>query len=415
MRLFTVTPVTAALAAVLALGGCTSGEAVGPAVGDGSNIALSVAPLQLTGVGDATYRVVVVNGATPTPETVFDVTLTSSRYGDGAGALTYVGPCDASANPNVVTLELLELRDDADAVIPETAYRRPPAVSQALDCRPNADVAVTFDLTILRSGEQGFFDVAVEFSDIFCSAKLDCLDAFLHNGDTRDTTVVVAWACASGTGEQTWLYMNPVVVTCDDGTQLTVAPGAAPGNQGGLAPYFFQAAVYRGREDLPGVDKCYWNTAIGVDEAALVAGLNCAVTASTTAGDAQWPQGKTPPNSVYPYIGWNVPIVTNGALACGQHAIDVPGSGVATAYTDAETGARFTFAMACDEDADVTEVVANGVACATAVGQGETVEFTPLGGDRIAVNVSGTLSTSMRLPAGLALATECCQDLCCMP
>ena len=66
----------------------------------------------------------------------------------------------------------------------------------------NTDVAVQFDITMARQADQGFFDVAVQFKDIFCSAKLDCQNAdgsdleLLHTpAGARDMTVVLGFAC----------------------------------------------------------------------------------------------------------------------------------------------------------------------------------------------------------------------------
>lgn len=407
-----LSPFTAAAAlaasSLLALGACQNDVTSTPTA-TGAQVEVVVAPLSLTGVGDASYAITVVNAG---GEPVFAVTASSSRYGDGAGALTYVGPCDASANPNAVTVELLELFDLSGEPLEAGSWRQPGPVTRSVACREDADVAVDFDLTILRAANVGFFDIAVEFSDVFCSAKLDCVDAFLHNGGERDATVIVAVACTSGEGSPTWLHMDPVVVACDDGTQLTVNPGLPEGNQGGLAPYFFEAATYRGRQDLPGIDSCYWNTAVGVDEAALPAGLECTLTAAATAGTAAWPMGSTPAGAVYPFIAWEVPIVVDGALVCGQHAVDVAGSGVATTYTSGEQPRHFPFTMACGADVAVTS---NGVVCGTSVGQGDAVEFISLGGGEVAVNVGGVQSEAMRLPEGLALASSCCQDHCCAP
>ncbi len=398
-------------AAGVAAGGCGEGVREGAGPARAGRVAVAVAPLTLSGVGNVTYRLTVQNGASPA-DTVFEVEVDADRFGDGRGGVAYVGPCDAADNPNRVTIEILTLEDEAGQVIDEAGWRDPTPVSLTVACVENADVAVDFDLTILRDAEQGFFDVAVELSDIFCSAKLDCVDALLHNGAERDTTVVVAWACTAGPGQQSWLYMDPVVVWCSDGTQLTVSPGGALGNQGGLAPYFFQSALYRGAEALPGLDKCYANTAIGVDLEAMPADLDCHVRAAATAAEARWPMGNTPAGAVYPYVVWDVPIVEDGVLVCGKHAVDQPDSGVRTTYTTVSQGHHFAAAMSCT---DTPVVEPTGLVCQTGLGDGDAVELIDRGGQAIEIVVGGISMGMKQLPDGYALATECCQDVCCTP
>ena len=128
-----------------------------------------------------------------------------------------------------------------------------------------------------RAANQGFFDVAVEFDDIFCSAKLDCLDSqggplkLLFDPDTgaRGQTVVVAWACTAGIGAETWLYEDNLVVSCfdeDTGEPLgswAYDPSLGPGNAGpGQAPFVFETGIYRTVTESTGVSS--WNVALGV-------------------------------------------------------------------------------------------------------------------------------------------------------
>src|SRR5690606_28057069 len=135
----------------------------------------------------------------------------------------------------------------------------------------------TFSLTILRSANQGFFDVAVEFDDIFCAAKFDCRDedgdplVLLHdaNGE-RAETAVLAFACTGGgEADSTHLYLSDVDVTCG-GATATIDPSAGPGNlpagaiTGDAGGFVTGAATYRGAEQL-GYAKRYWNLAIRLD------------------------------------------------------------------------------------------------------------------------------------------------------
>ena len=118
---------------------------------------------------------------------------------------------------------------------PET-YRNPTPVTRDVACAPNADVAVAFDMTVVREAQQGFFDVAVTFQDIFCSAKLDCEKdgadgpeplTLLFNPLTgaREATAVLAFSCTAGPdAPATYLHLDDLRIGCTDGTTVLVHP-----------------------------------------------------------------------------------------------------------------------------------------------------------------------------------------------
>ncbi|PKN58968.1 MAG: hypothetical protein CVU56_03225 [Deltaproteobacteria bacterium HGW-Deltaproteobacteria-14] len=343
-----------ALSFVVALGTGCAEDAVGPA----GRVAISVAPLSYPGVTNATYTLEVRNAG---DDVVFTRTVDSRGYGSGDGSASYVGPCDADAgaNPNTVTLTLTGLYAGAGGAveIPATSYHNPGPLTRSVACAPNADVAVIFDVTLARQANQGFFDVAVAFSNVFCSAKLDCVDAdgdpllLLHDADgARARTVVVGLACTgdAASGGETWLYHDAVTVTCTDGTAL-VDPSAGPGNlsegQGiqstGTAP-LFGAAVYRGTEQL-GFNKRYWNVLVGLAPTA----AGCTVTTAATASPDAFDDGRTPAGTTWPYIDWDVDVTAagTGALACTTHPVNgaAPHDGVATLYSGVDTPESFTF------------------------------------------------------------------------
>jgi|GEM_PF-925277 len=346
----------APLAAALFLFACAEAPDGGP----GGRIALSVAPLSYPGVTNATYTLEVRNKS---GQTVFTRALDSLGYGGGDGSLSYVGPCDAdpAENPNTVHLTLTGLfaGGGGSAEIPATSYHNPGELTRSATCDPNADTPVTFDLTIARAANQGFFDVAVAFENIFCSAKLDCVDddgatlELLHQaGGGRGRTVALGLACTGDTSldGETYLYRDAVVVTCAAGT-ATVDPSAGPGNltegagitSTGTAP-LYAAAVYRGEEQL-GFNKRYWNVLLGVNDAA----TDCTVTTTATASPDPLVAGQTPPGSTWPYIDWDVAITgTAGVRACTTHPLDGedPNDGVATMYADPDAPEVFTFSFA---------------------------------------------------------------------
>lgn len=130
-----------------------------------------------------------LNGGTPDTDA-----LCSDRFGNGAGgALSYVGPCDADgqADPgdadgermNSVTVWFDGLYGASGGYIDPNGTQgwQNPCVDAAgaevgctLDvlCEENADARVAFDFTVMREANQGFFDIAVSFEDVFCSAKV---------------------------------------------------------------------------------------------------------------------------------------------------------------------------------------------------------------------------------------------------
>ncbi|TNF30476.1 MAG: hypothetical protein EP329_13700 [Deltaproteobacteria bacterium] len=378
----------------------------------GARVAIAVAPLDLPGIGDATYTVTVRNGG---DEVVWTREVTSSAYGDGSGAFSYVGPCDADLASNTVTIELTHLYASGGAE--RFDFDNPGPLSRVAVCRADTDTPVTFDITLVREANQGFFDVAVSFADIFCSAKLDCIDQFLYNAaGERDQTVIVALACTTGAGTATILHLDNLEVDCSDGTQTQIVPTAGPGNTGQTGAHVFQVATYRGAEQLAPYQKCYWNTAIGLDMASFAGDTttDCTLRTRASASEIGWLDGQTPEDATWPYIQWEVPLVTDGALVCSQHQVNVPGSGVTTEYA-VPGGARVRFAAAmpcstCVAGSCVASL--QGKLCTGQLaGVADPVVFreTPEG---VVVAIGSAESAATPLPDGYTLE-GCCADPCC--
>jgi hypothetical protein len=345
--------------------GC--GEGVSVPVG--TSVVVGVAPLSLPGLAKVCYDLRVANGAGGLGDIVWSRgtpglnggvgdpgALCSDRFGSGAGGdLSYVGPCDADGpggtRTNSVTLWLDGLYGEGGTYLaPSQGWSNPCATGCTLDmvCQESADVSVTFDLTILRQADQGFFDVAVTFDDIFCSAKLDCLEPllFLPGTSLRDTTAVLAFACTAGTDSDTILLRDPITVTC--GTEVTVIdPAAGRGNLYGVDPEpddaVWQAAVYAGQETLScgaaPCNKLYWNVALGFDAAT----AGCRVSTRATAGPiAALSEGQTPEATTWPVITWDHALTgPTGGLACASHPLNGAPAGVATSYTAVDSPATF--------------------------------------------------------------------------
>ena len=406
------------------LGACGEQQATAPAAT--SRLAIAVAALELPGVGDADYTLQIYNGdpSDGATELVAEAAhLASSRYGDGAGALAYVAPCDASTGTNHVRLILESLSDAGGTPIDPATYLNPTPVTKAAPCVANADTPVNFNLTVMRQANQGFFDVAVSFTNIFCSAKFDCVDendaplVLLHGPDgDRAATMVMAFACTSGMGSTTWLHFSDAQVVCGlgDTTTAYVSPAGPDGNQGPLAPLFFQRALYVGDEQLTGYDKCYWNQAFGLEDPAP---LNCRLIADATASVGSWAAaaGRSPADTVYPYIHFEVPFTdAEGKLACGRHALNGGDLRVTTRYTDF-IGATFAYERRCGDGAEEPHPIVEvpHVTCGADVvgtGSSDSVLFDSASGVSVAIN--GDRSPSYALPDGLTLGT-CCLNPCC--
>ena len=407
-------------AAIVALG-LMACSGTGEPNARGPRVAIDIAPLSLPDVGDACYRLTVDNGA---GQTVWQAPhVCSKRFGDGRGDITWIGSCDAASNDNVVRVELEDLFTAGGATIDRATYQNPcghsdngnddgfAACSRSVRCVEDADVTVAFDLTVMRDAKQGFFDVAVEFEDVFCSAKVDCQSSLLTRpgAEERGPTVVLGFACTSGQGQPTWLHMSDVAVVCGD-TWTWLDPHAGPGQLGAQSAAVWQLATYRGQEQLPGLDKCYWNLAIGLDVATggvEPAARDCRLVGYATAsqgpfGDAR----RSPVGTVHPYVAFEVPLTDGDAgFVCGEQSLNVPGSGVATRYTGTD-GKDFPWEWQCDAATTLTE---SRVLCGTQSGAtvGTFVE-TPGG---IVFGHGAKKSPLYQLPSGLAL-DGCCGNPC---
>ncbi len=309
---------------------CLGGEPPAPADG----IEISVAPLRLPSLSKVCYDLEVTNGPDKTGETVWSKgtpglndgtpdadAVCSTQYGnDGGGAITYIGPCDADGpdgeRMNSVTIWFDGIYDQGGAYIDPAGpngWQNPCVDAEGNEvgctlntlCEENADGLVEFNFTILREANQGFFDVAVNFNDIFCSAKFDCSYAaegecsgpggtcttgtlvegktacdtnadcvvqdpinLLHNGDgERDKTFVLGFACTAGPGTdvETELYLDNLEFDCNgDGDAAVFTPdfilstaGIIDGNQCAAGEIGECAAMDLGTETIDPNDYVY--------------------------------------------------------------------------------------------------------------------------------------------------------------
>ena len=351
--------VVASLVAAAALAACGA-----PAPEPAARVAVRVAPLDLPGLVDVAYDLSVESGA---GGVVWSrAGLRASAYGDGT-SLSYVGACDADpgAQPNVVKLSIAGLYD-ASGLVPADRWSDPTALAplaREVVCLPDTDAPVVFDVTLARRAQQGFFDVAIAFDDLYCSAKFDCHTpsaplTLVHGADGRRwPSAVLALACTAGPGQDTWLYLDDVEITCG-ATTLTVPIDGGPGNlfsASSPAPApLEQALIFRGIEALAASGgasyaKRYVSLALAVDFAEATG--PCTLETTATAHDGPLDLGQTPPGT-YPVIRYEVPLVdaAGEAYACGRMALDdpagVPGARVATTYASTPPGHGFDVAFA---------------------------------------------------------------------
>ncbi|MFT7578735.1 MAG: hypothetical protein ACI9MR_000393 [Myxococcota bacterium] len=316
------------VAATCVLAAC-AGE---PSSSSPNGIAITVAPLgaALDGITDACYRLTVRDGADNIVWQRADIC--SSQFGNNQSAITYVGTCDAADGVRFhsVRLELEDLYTEPDTVLDRDTYQNPcghtengnvgspPCELPDIECLANQDVPVKFNITVLRDASQGFFDIAVNFDDVFCSSKLDTCDGdtpiellFNPEDGERGQTAVLALACTAGPGtDDTILHMNPILVRCEGGVNVTLDPTVPPGNawkptnpDPDLTDPIWQYAVYRGKESFScGTETCqklYWNVAIGFDPSA----PGCSIYATATASSGSlMADGLTPAATTYPII-----------------------------------------------------------------------------------------------------------------
>jgi len=389
------------LAIALSMTACSSELPTDGRGFEGPGVEITAAALNLQGVGDVVWDLEVVNGDT---DTVWQRRITSSGYGDSAGSASYAGPCDADTgvSTNTVRVWVVGVYDGDVASAGSFAFGDPAgvtgtavpfqnptttgaggALSRDFECLENTDVAVQFDVALMRPAQQGFFDIAVNFNNIFCSAKFDCCDAadddgceagedielLFTAGSGRGRTMVLGFACTAGTGSdvEPSLYLDDLELDCSPGvagfqTAFSISPDGGPGNlctAGDMAgcaaiddpapaeadTYLFQVGVYRGQEPLTSggaaSNKLYWNVALGVTGSI----GDCTLRTSGTADDAAnaldgLVAGAVTDGAVYPYVSWDVPLGT-----CGSEPLTFDGTGsVTTAYTATNPTESTTFA-----------------------------------------------------------------------
>jgi len=468
---------------------CSASEA--PSAPRGPGFAIAIAPITLSALSDACYTLAVYSesnlsatGWNPSAHASAllwqRAAVCASDYGIGTGgnadlsttAIAYTGICDISANAQsiVLTLDGLyrggaapESRAGGDGLaLTPNDYMNPcpvdePCIVEA-QCQPNNDTPVTFDLTVMRNGGRGFFDVSVAFDDMFCSAKFDCayrdgtpIAQVIGADGKLAPTAVLGFACAAGDTRPTHLYMTDLHLTCSDGSidqvihpklsgglfEAPLAVSALPANHA-----IFQAITSLGAiTPEANVDQFYWNASLGFAPERLV-GKTCIIRAKAAGADGLFTDpsfgtGLTPPDATYPYVAFDVPMsatLTSGSatLTCGgggsnMNPLNGTSSGVRTYYTGFSD--RYCFDLEYpngptgavdDEAADTTclddiilhrQQVCAGNAPTVA---GQDIQVEQLSGGALTVRI-GNATTNVQLPPGTVLdhVAGCCVAPCC--
>jgi hypothetical protein len=296
-------------------------------------VEILVAPFDLTEVTDATYTLRLRNGDGDVVWVKEDIS--SSRYGDGDGSLTYVGTCDPTSLPNSIELVLVDLYDGT-LVIPASEYQNPCTPTEPcvlpVTCSESGETqpAIEFNLTIAMSSleNKGFFDIGIRFSDIFCSSQLSCRDELLFVASERSKTHTLGFTCVAGVATTTHLYIDDLVVTCDNGS-ASLNPSLETGNQVELGPVGAWS-IFRNNVELAGMRQGYWNIAFALVSSA----NNCHVSSMMTASEEALVDQVTPAHTTYPFIILDYPL-GDAADACHPlQQLDSVGSGLWTEYTD---------------------------------------------------------------------------------
>ena len=138
------------------------------------------------------------------------------------------------------------------------------------------------------------------------------------------------------------------------GVYTWLDPSRGPGQVGGEGEAIWQFATYRGQEAVA-LDKCYWNLAIGLDVGEGGAAEDCRLVAYATASHASFgDKRRSPENTVYPYVAYEVQLTNSSAdFMCNGAPLD-GGGGVHTGYT-LPRGKDFPWEWECSPTAAIFE------------------------------------------------------------
>ncbi|TNF22413.1 MAG: hypothetical protein EP329_28625 [Deltaproteobacteria bacterium] len=272
-------------------------------------------------IRDGVWRLRVMNGETP-PRMVWEQAVQSSIHGDGHGALSFVGPCDAApgAEDNALTAELVGLYGEAqgyDGITPIITSEPlelwpPPTLTTTVTCRLNQDVFIQLETPIARVIRTAD-DVRARFAGLTCAAAWNAGMA----GHLRTPHLVVM--CESTRDTPPVLDFDDLRVHCAGADTLTVPLG----------------------DDVATSLSAFRDGSLGAtwflfpDPSALPTG-DCTLEAHARvrAEDEALPSGDAA--SVYPEIVWSFSVSNAEGLIPGTAYLDVDGP-VRVGYVAADT------------------------------------------------------------------------------
>lgn len=363
--------------------GCSDGA--GPDSGSNSpTVTVRVAPLDTTapfGVVCYDLRVATAEGTLwtkgeqPLTRDQGDTdTVCSDESGNGpGGSVTYIGPCDAAVaadtDPvadgvqNAATLWFDGVYDvEGDLYISRAGWYDPCGAGGCtlhFACLANADTIAEFNFTVFRDADQGFFDIAVRFENIYCSAKLDsCYGSELTSDPIEqvfgadgepDWSAVLAISCAGPAGNPINLHYGQIAVQCDGGddgdpTAFLIDPTISLGGVATDGNATLHYSVSRGvttppcdDESTEPIEVCsglYWNIALDLVDLALLGTCTLTTSATATNGNTPFVDGLPAQSGVsYPYIDvFDVVLTTLEGPFCQQNPLNGASGYVATAY-----------------------------------------------------------------------------------
>ncbi len=351
----------------IALGGLACGGSE-PRTGSGGNaVTIAVAPLDGSGIGVACFDLKVETALGTfwekgDPENSFfddDLdTICSDDHGNGGGgSVRWVGACDgqdaADTNgtltdgvQNTVTIWFDGVYNDDKTEVSANVYDPcgTAGCSIEFDCDPNADTRADFNFTVIQDAEVGFFDIAVRFDNIYCSAKYDdCytddqpVQLFSGADGTPHQTGVFALACTGPLGTDVNLHYGNLAVVCQ-GVTYPIDPTVSRVTDAEAEPSG-SPLTYNAYRDTTSFacdggtcNGLYWNLAFDLTDLPDLGSCTLEFSATATNGEGVFVNG-LPANagSSYPYIDVDV-TMSGDEQSCQQNPLNGEESGVLTGY-----------------------------------------------------------------------------------
>jgi hypothetical protein len=368
-------------------------------------ITVAIAPLDVPGLDVACYELRVDGGV----ETAWTPTTPLCAAHGARGQISAEVACDPTRDADPATdgtqsrliVSLAGLYGADGAALSDWIDPCAGGCALTADCGHPAGDRVAVDLTLARRSDRGFFDAGIAVGAMVCSARYDCAAGALP--DVAGEPVVrqlLGLACVGDLDGQVdpVLYLDPIVVTCDDGSgpmTATFDPETALGEDAdpttaeeapwtgvafsGRFDRLQQVAVRTGTVDgevgLERVRTRFWN----IDLALRGDLTGCTLTTRGTMDDETRLGGATggvvPASGIHPYVAWTVDL----GVCAHDNLLDRPGSGVVTRYFTDGAPHRFSHSApwgyaSCAANADCPAAVCVAGTCRPTSGLGRACD-----------------------------------------